>query len=203
MSTIADSMDATLPRMDPTDSELMQRYAAGELAAFEQLYARYRAPLYRYLKRMCHDTDVANDVFQEVWSKIIASRDRYEARAQFNTFLYRIAHNACVDHYRRSGKRTHLTADDDVIASFPAGDHTRPDMLASDAEVRAVFRAALDALPPEQRDAFLLHEEGGLSLDDIGRVTSVSMETAKSRLRYAITKLRAALRGFRIPEAMS
>lgn len=189
--------------MDPTDSELMQRYAAGELAAFEQLYARYKGPLYRYVKRMCRDTDVANDVFQEVWSKLIASRERYEVRAQFNTFLYRIAHNACIDHYRRAGKQTAHDSDEGAVESLPDSEHARPDVLAADAQVQMAFRSALAALPPEQRDAFLLYEEGGLSLDDIGRVTNVNMETAKSRLRYAVTKLRAALRGFRMPEAVS
>ena len=176
---------------------------AGELAAFEQLYARHKAPLYRYLKRMCRDTEAANDLFQEVWSKLIASRERYEVRAQFNTFLYRIAHNACIDYFRRTGKQPLPDGEDETVLALPDGEHARPDALAADAEVRAAFRAALEALPPEQRDVFLLYQEAGLSLDDIGRVTNVTMETAKSRLRYAVAKLRAALRGFRLPEAVS
>ena len=203
MTTAALRTDATLPAMDVTDSELMQRYAAGELAAFEQLYARYKGPLYRYVKRMCRDTDVANDVFQEVWSKLIASRERYEVRAQFNTFLYRIAHNACIDYYRRAGKQAAHDSDEEIVLALPDGEHARPDALTADAQVQVAFRSALESLPPEQRDVFLLYEEGGLSLDDIGRVTNVNMETAKSRLRYAVAKLRAALRGFRMPEAVS
>lgn len=197
--------DATLARMDATasDSELMQRYAAGDVAAFEHLYARYKAPLYRYLKRMCHDTEVANDLFQEVWGKLIASRERYEVRAQFNTYLYRIAHNACIDFYRRAGKQSLHDHDEEVVMALPDPEHARPEALVADGQVQAAFRAALQSLPPEQRDAFLLYEEGGLSLDDIGRVTNVNMETAKSRLRYAISKLRAALRGYRMPEVVS
>lgn len=194
---------ATLARMEVTDSELMQRYAAGDRCAFEQLYARYKGPLYRYLKRMCHDTAVADDLFQEVWSKLIASRERYEVRAQFNTFLFRIAHNACIDHFRRAGKHRALDSDEDAVLALPDAAHARPDALAADAQMQARFRAALQALPPEQRDVFLLYEESGLSLDDIGRLTNVNMETAKSRLRYAVNKLRAALRGLRVPEAVS
>jgi RNA polymerase sigma-70 factor, ECF subfamily len=197
--------NATLAHMDvsASDSELMQRYAAGELGAFEQLYARHKGPLYRYLKRMCHDTEVANDLFQEVWSKLIASRERYEVRVQFNTYLFRIAHNACIDFYRRTGKQSLHDHDEEVLMALPDREHRQPESLAVDAEVQAAFRHALQTLPPEQRDAFLLYEEGGLSLEDIGRVTRVNQETAKSRLRYAISKLRAALRGHRVPEAVS
>lgn len=193
----------TLAPMEVSDSDLMQRYAAGELAAFEQLYARYKGPLYRYLKRMCHDTEVANDLFQEVWSKLIASRERYEVRAQFNTYLYRIAHNACIDFYRRAGKQTAHDSDDEVVLVLPDAEHARPDSQAANSQVQAAFRVALQALPAEQRDVFLMYEESGLSLDDIGRVQNVNVETAKSRLRYAVAKLRAALRGHRVPEAVT
>ncbi len=202
-SAAAENTGATLAPMDGSDGELMQRYAAGELAAFEQLYARYKGPLYRYLKRMCHDTDVANDLFQEVWSKLIASRERYEVRAQFNTFLFRIAHNACIDHFRRAGRHATEDSEEETIAALPDAEGLRPDALAADSQVQSAFRAALETLPAEQRDVFLLYEEGGLSLDDIGRITNVNMETAKSRLRYAVNKLRAALRGFRVTEAVS
>jgi RNA polymerase sigma-70 factor (ECF subfamily) len=185
------------------DTELMQRYAAGDLAAFKLLYARHKAALYRYLKRMCHDPEVANDLFQEVWSKLIASRGRYEARAQFNTFLYRIAHNTCIDHFRRHGRVPAAIEDEGLIAELPDTDHPGPDQEFAAAETQQAFRAALQALPPEQRDVFLLYEESGLSLEEIGRVTDVSMETAKSRLRYAVSKLRAALKRYRLPEAVS
>src|SRR5688500_16225763 len=86
------------------DSALMLRYRDGDMRAFEILYARHKGPLYRYLQRLCRDRDVANDLFQEVWSKVIASRERYEVRAQFNTFLFRIAHNCAIDYFRRTGR---------------------------------------------------------------------------------------------------
>lgn len=178
------------------DSALMLRYRDGDVRAFDQLYARHKAPLYRYLRRVCCDTEVANDVFQEVWGKVIASRERYEPRAQFNTFLFRIAHNCAMDHFRRTGRMpANQVADVDELAEvLPANDVDEPEARASEAQVKAAFKQALDALPQEQRDVFVLYEESGLSLEEIGRVTGVAMETAKSRLRYALTKLRTALK---------
>ena len=178
------------------DSALMLRYRDGDVRAFEVLYARHKGSLYRYLQRLCRDTEVANDVFQEVWGKVIASRERYEPRAQFNTFLFRIAHNCAIDHFRRTGRVSpHNIADISELEEVLSSDEAdRPDTQASEFEVKAAFKKALDALPPEQRDVFVLYEESGLSLEEIGKVTGVAMETAKSRLRYAVSKLRAALK---------
>ncbi len=179
------------------DSALMLRYRSGDARAFELLYARHKGPLYRYLQRLCRDSEVANDVFQEVWGKVIASRERYEPRARFNTFLFRIAHNCAVDHFRSRGKWIANQADvDDLREVLPGSDAERPDAQVSQAQVQAAFKRALDTLPPEQRDVFVLYEEGGLSLEEIGSVTGVAMETAKSRLRYAVNKLRAALKPY-------
>ena len=177
------------------DAALMLRYRHGDVQAFEILYARHKGSLYRYLLRTCKNKEAANDLFQEVWGKLIASRERYEVRAQFTTFLYRIAHNCAMDHFRRAA-RVHERATQDVdemAEELPGRDHDRPESSASEVQLRADFRRALDALPPEQRDVFVLYEESGLSLEEIGTVTGVAMETAKSRLRYAVAKLRAAL----------
>ena len=178
------------------DGTLMLRYRDGDMRAFEMLYARHKGPLYRYLQRLCRDPDVANDLFQEVWGKVIASRERYEVRAQFNTFLFRIAHNCAVDYFRRTDKvgAAHSADVAELEEMLPGNEAERPEAQVSEAEVRAAFRQALDALPAEQRDVFVLYEESGLSLEEIGKVTGVAMETAKSRLRYALAKLRAALK---------
>jgi RNA polymerase sigma-70 factor, ECF subfamily len=190
---------ATLALMDMgvvDDSALMLRYRGGDMRAFELLYARHKGPLYRYLQRLCRNQDVANDLFQEVWSKVIASRERYEVRAQFNTFLFRIAHNCAVDYFRRAGRMPagQLADVDELEAMLPGSDAERPDAQVSHSEVAAEFKRALDGLPVEQRDVFVLYEESGLSLEEIGKVTGVAMETAKSRLRYAVSKLRTALK---------
>jgi RNA polymerase sigma-70 factor, ECF subfamily len=177
------------------DATLMLRYRDGDARAFEILYERHKGPLYRYLQRMCGRREVADDLFQEVWSKVIASRGRYEARAQFNTFLFRIAHNCTIDYFRSSGRPHEKGVQDidELAEQIGAGEHARPEAALADAQVRRDFRRALDELPAEQRDVFVLYEESGLSLEEIGRITGVAMETAKSRLRYAVGKLRAAL----------
>jgi RNA polymerase sigma-70 factor (ECF subfamily) len=177
------------------DAELMFAYAAGDVRAFEVLYSRHRAPLYRYLVRQCHDRELANDLFQEVWGKVIGQRARYQARAKFQTFLYTIAHNCFIDHCRRRSVRPKLAdeADAELTVLAPASD--APDRNAESDQLGAQLRKAIAALPAEQRDAFLLYEESGLSVEQIAAVTGVGAETAKSRLRYAVAKLRAALAG--------
>jgi RNA polymerase sigma-70 factor (ECF subfamily) len=181
--------------MEPDDGELMLRYARGDLRAFETLYQRHRGGLYRYLARHTHHAEAANDLFQEVWSKVIASRERYEPRAKFQTFLYRIAHNCFVDYCRRCSARPEVAGDaeEDWQDSLTAPEDDRPDLRAEQAETVARYKAALAALPAEQRDVFLLYEESGLSLEEIAAITAVGPETAKSRLRYAVSKLRHAL----------
>lgn len=182
-----------------TDAALMLRYRDGDARAFEVLYERHKGALYRYLLRMCRHQETANDLFQEVWSKVIASRERYEARAQFNTFLFRIAHNCAIDHFRRAG-RQHADRTDDVTEledQLAGAESERPEAQLSERQVRDSFQQALLQLPAEQRDVFVLYEETGLSLEEIGNITGVAMETAKSRLRYALNKLRAALQQHR------
>lgn len=173
------------------DTTLMLRYRDGDASAFEILYERHKRPLYRYLQRMCRQREIADDLFQEVWSKLIASRGRYEVRAQFNTFLFRIAHNCVIDHFRRSRRQPEDM--DDVAEQIAAAESERPEAVLAHAQLQEDFRRALDRLPVEQRDVFVLYEESGLSLEEIGRITGVAMETAKSRLRYALGKLRAVL----------
>lgn len=179
------------------DGELMLRYAGGDLRAFESLYGRHRSALYRYLARHTRDPEVANDIFQEVWSRVISSRSRYEPRAKFTTFLYRIAHNCFIDHCRRSTvrqDRANVSNEDfDLEKVLPAPLADLPDARAEHAQTLTRYRAALASLPADQRDTFLLYEESGLTLEEIGTITGVSMETAKSRLRYALNKLRAAM----------
>jgi len=180
---------------DDDDAQLMLAYARGEMRAFETLYSRHRGALYRYLMRQSRDNEVANDLFQEVWSRVIVNRARYEPRAKFRTFLFTLAHNCFIDHCRRSKARPGGTNIDDADAAdlLPAEDEMRPDRKLEREEAGARYRAALATLPPEQRDVYLLHEESDLSLEEIARVTGVGAETAKSRLRYAVGKLKAAL----------
>lgn len=190
-------VSSTLRRVDPEidDAILMTRYGQGDTAAFEQLYARHKGPLYRYLLRELQPRDAAADVFQEVWSRVIASRERYEVRATFKTFLYRIAQHCVADHYRlrerkRAGKMDSM---DDHADTIVAAGHEQPDATLAHDQLDRAFHDALAALPAEQRQVFLLFEESGLGLKEIAEVTGVPQETVKSRLRYALAKLRGAL----------
>ncbi len=186
------------------DARLMLRYRDGDLTAFSALYARHRAPLYRYLLRQVRNAGAAADLFQEVWSRLIASRARYEVRAKFATYLFHIAHNCSIDFLRRDRTRRHEGRRDDSEAQPiepEVPEHERPDAIAEFGEQQSALLAALDALPHEQREAFLLHEESGLTIEEIARVMDVGLETAKSRLRYAVRKLKKSLATAPLPSA--
>jgi len=177
-----------------SDEELMLRYRGGDAGAFDELYGRHKGPVFRYLRRQTGNAAVAEELFQDVWMRIINARMEYEAQARFTTWLYTIAHNRLLDHLR-SAQRAVLTSFDDAletVAAFPAADPP-PEQTIERKELAARLLAALAALPPPQREAFLLQQEGGLTVEEIARATGVERETAKSRLRYAVAKLRENL----------
>ena len=174
----------------PDDCALMLRYRDGDTVAFETLYRRHKDALYRYLLRLGRHRATAEDLFQEVWGKIVKSRASYRPTAKFTTFLYRVAHNCFIDHVRRDRRHAGNT---DFDAELHASPGDSPAMTTERTLAKERLAAALLALPDEQRDAFLLHEEAGLSIDQIASVTGSKRETAKSRLRYATKKLREAI----------
>ena len=174
----------------PDDGALMLRYKDGDIAAFETLYRRHNDALYRYLLRLCRHRESAEDIFQEVWGKIIKSRDNYRVTAKFTTFLYRVAHNCFIDHLRRNKRHANALEFD---VDQHAGSDDQPDMDTERLLAKERLARALLDLPDEQRDVFLLHEEAGLSIDEIATATGSKRETAKSRLRYAVSKLRDAI----------
>ena len=129
--------------------------------------------------------------------KIIRAKDRYEPTAKFTTYLYRLAHNCLIDQMRRSAHKMaqKMSGDDIDVMQLPAAAAANPEVNAIRGETAARFRTALASLPDEQREAFILKQEAGLSLADIATVTGVNAETVKSRLRYAFGKLRRRLGG--------
>ena len=174
----------------PEDSALMLRYKDGDTAAFEMLYRRHNDALYRYLLRLCRHQATAEDVFQEVWGKIIKARASYRPTAKFTTFMYRVAHNCFIDHVRRNKRHSNSV---ELEPELYANASELPETLTERSLAKERLLLALRDLPEEQRDVFLLHEEGGLSVDQIASVTGCNRETAKSRLRYAVKKLRSAI----------
>lgn len=174
----------------PDDGALMLLYRDGDVAAFETLYRRHNDALYRYLLRLSRSPDAAEDIFQEVWSKIIRARQTYRPTAQFKTFLYRVARNCFIDYLRRNRRHEQTV---DLAPEHQPDPGELPDALAERSLARRRLAAALLELPDEQRDVFLLREEGGFSLEQIASITDSKRETVKSRLRYAVNKLRAAI----------
>jgi RNA polymerase sigma-70 factor, ECF subfamily len=166
----------------------MLAYRGGDAGAFETLYRRHRGALYRFVLRSLKQRAAAEELFQEVWIRVIEARSRYSPQARFTTWLYTIAHNLLVDHWRRKGLS--LVQLDEELAIAAADNPARQ---AEARESLARLLQALEALPPAQREAFLLHEEAGLSVAEIAAATGAGEEAAKSRLRYAMAKLKAAV----------
>lgn len=173
----------------------MLRYRDGDAGAFEVLYRRHRGGLYRYLLRLCGRPAAAEEMFQDVWLNLIRARSRYTVEARFATYLYRLAHNRLIDHYRRELKGVPLSFEDDcpVLESAPAARGDEPEARLAGKQAVARLAALLEALPEAQREAFLLHEEADMSVDEIAAATGVNRETAKSRLRYALDKLQRGM----------
>ena len=164
----------------------MLAYRDGNAGAFETLYGRHRARLYRFVLRSVKERGLAEELFQDVWMRVIEARERYFPSAKFTTWLYSIAHNRIVDHWRKKGLS--VVALDEEIASYD-----NPERQVAARQGLQRFAKALEALPPAQREAFLLHEEAGMSVAEIAEATGAGQEAAKSRLRYAIAKLRAVV----------
>jgi RNA polymerase sigma-70 factor (ECF subfamily) len=172
---------------DASDEKLMRRYASGDMSAFETLYARYRGPLYRYIRRQVHDPATANDLYQGSWERVIRARKSYRADAPFKAWIYRITRNLLVDHFRRNRPHAELQPD-----TQEAGNPQPAEALATQ-ERHERLLSAIQALPPDQKDALLLRLESGLSLAEIAKMTGAGQETVKSRLRYATAKLKQVL----------
>src|SRR5437868_1738070 len=157
--------------MEAPDEELMLAYRDGNVGAFEALYARHRARLYRFVLRSVKSRAIGEELFQEIWLRVIEARGRYTPQARFTTWLYTIAHNHLVDHWRKRGLTLVALEGDEA----PGGS---PDP-AEEAQARQSlerFAAALQALPALQREAFLLHEESELSIAEIAAATGTNEE---------------------------
>ena len=177
---------------DTSDDQLMLAWVAGDGRAFEQLYGRHRGPLYRFVLRQVREAALADEFFQDVWQRVIAARASWTPDAAFSTWLYRIAHNRLNDHWRALKHRPAAPGDADERTARVA-DPSTPERELSDFEQRRRLQMAIDELPEEQREVVLLRLEQELSLEEIGAITGTGRETVKSRLRYAMDKLRARL----------
>jgi len=175
--------------VEAPDEQLMLAYRRGEAGAFEALYARHKGPLYRFVLRSVKERALAEELYQEIWMRVIESRGRYAVQAKFTTWLYTIAHHRLTDHWRKRGLQLVDAEGADAVGhrSF------EPEPRAEGRQDLQRLAAGLAALPELQRETFLLHEEAGMTLAEIAVATGATQEAAKSRLRYALARLREAL----------
>jgi RNA polymerase sigma-70 factor (ECF subfamily) len=189
---------------EDSDEALMLRYAAGDVRAFEALYSRHEMKLWRFIQRSVGNQATADELMQDVWFAVVQAARRYQPTARFTTWLFTLAHHRVVDRHRRSkSHRVHepmpaaIREDaDSSVERLPAEDSADPSRQAESMQHADALLTALEQLPPEQREAFLMQAEGALSVAEIAAATGVSFETAKSRLRYARSKLQQTLQEY-------
>ena len=202
---------------EATDDMLMASYAQGDAAAFERLYARHQAGLYRFVRRLLGAAHSAHtdEVFQDTWLRVVKARAHWLPQgASFRTWLFTLAHHRVIDVLRRSGREVSLDAfeGDDREPWEPDASPWQhwpvPASAAPHSEDLAFWRRAgerllvcLEQLPLPQRSAFLLHHDDGLALDEVAHALEVGFETAKTRLRYAMKKLRTCMGAYLAPVA--
>jgi RNA polymerase sigma factor (sigma-70 family) len=175
-----------------SDEALMQAYTAGDTRAFEVLYTRHRGPFWRYLTRLIGTPAEGEELFQDAWQRVITARESYSPSAPFRAWLFRIGHNLAMDRLRHKKIAPETSMDDNVL-QFPGASEREPDQHTISQEAHERLMQSLAELPAEQREVVLLRAEGELSLEEIGQLTGQGRETVKSRLRYALAKLKQSL----------
>jgi RNA polymerase sigma-70 factor (ECF subfamily) len=196
------------------DEQLMAAYARGNTSAFNMLYRRHEVGLYRFVRRLLgrESQAQADEVFQDVWLRVVRSRERWEPQgATFRTWLFTLAHHRVVDLLRQSGREVALDAHEGEDGTpwepdTKAWQHWPAPASSLGSDETAFWRRAgerllgcLEQLPLPQRSAFLLHHDDGLNLDEVAQALEVGFETAKTRLRYAMSKLRACMGAYLAP----
>lgn len=193
------------------DETLMLKYGQGDVQAFTLLYTRHKSSLYRYFVRQCSSVALAEELFQEVWNKLIKARSNYQDSAKFTTWLYRIAHNELVDYYRRSATYNKvIAANDDHNIDDKSGsslEYTPSECVSSEhasiqrehdealylSQQAHYLKACLAQLPRQQKEAFLLKHEASFTLDEIAELVGESAHNIKSRIRYGLAKLKQCI----------
>jgi RNA polymerase sigma-70 factor (ECF subfamily) len=186
---------------DEADEVLMQAYRAGDVRAFERLVARHEKPVWNFIRRFVSDAATAEDLLQEVFLRVVKSADEWRGTAKFSTWLYTIARNLTVDQARRAVHRNAASLDAERAIGeststlhdrIPSPDR-RADELAADRETKRRIDEAVATLPADQREVFLMREVMEMPFAEIAAAVGASEPTVKSRMRYALEKLRAAL----------
>jgi RNA polymerase sigma factor (sigma-70 family) len=182
-----------------SDEALIARYASGDVAAFEQLYRRHELRVWRYLQRNVRNQATADELLQEVWFAVARDAPRYLPSSRFTSWLFTIAHHRMIDFVRSHRQHTSLDTQlegGSLLETLAADPQSSPVAAATSRDEAGAILRALSTLPSEQREAFLLQAEADLSIQEIATITTTSFETAKSRLRYARSKLRELLKEY-------
>ena len=191
--------------MGPTtsDEHLMLAFKSGDARAFATLVQRHRGPVYNFILRFVGHRQRAEDVLQETWLKVVRNSSEWQPKAKFTTWVYTIARNLCVDSARKESFRKadslDAPASNDESDGRSMGDLVAddkgltPDRAAHNVRIRPMIEKALESLPTEQREVFLLREYQGIGFKEIAEVTGVNENTVKSRMRYALEGLRKRL----------
>ena len=188
--------------LSETDESLMLGYAAGNLQAFNLLYDRHEMGVWRYVFRSVRVQAIADDLLQDVWFALARQAPNYQPTAKFKTWLFTLAHNRLVDHFRTAKHHVSLDDDDDesdsvaLVQTLAANSGFGPLRRLESKEQAQALLEAIEQLPFAQREAFMLQAEAGMDVQDIATTTGVSFETAKSRLRYARSRLRELLQEY-------
>ncbi len=186
------------------DEDLMERYRDGDVKAFEVLLERHERPVFHFILRFVHDRELANDLLQESFLRVVKNAKSYSRKARFTTWLYTIARNQCIDaarkaRYRRADSLDGPVSNDpdgralsETIAGNLEGGFDRTDR----AQIGTRIDAAIAQLSEEQREVFVMRELMNLQFNEIAQVVGISENTAKSRMRYALENLRLRLADF-------
>jgi RNA polymerase sigma-70 factor (ECF subfamily) len=193
-----------------SDENLMTAYQGGDVAAFEELVARHERPLWSFLRRFVGDGATAEDLLQETFLRVVRSAPEWKGEAKFSTWLYTIARNLCTDQARRAVHRRALSLEGPARAT--EGDSEGPrlgegipgrdaggDAAAMNRQLAAQIDRAVGAGPPPPREVLLMREVSDMQFSEIARAVGASEPTVKSRMRYALEKLRQALAEFHDP----
>lgn len=185
-----------------SDEALMMRYAQGEVAAFELLVVRHEKGLFNFILRSCKRPDVAQELLQEVFMRVIKSAQGYQQKAKFTTWVYTIARNLCIDRARRKSSTHEMSLDKKVgqdedgasFADLVVDEHAQVGHMSYERkQFLQRLHVALQELPDDQRQVFMLKEVSGLKFREIAEVVDAPVPTVKSRMRYALEALRGHL----------
>jgi RNA polymerase sigma-70 factor (ECF subfamily) len=186
---------------ESTDETLVVRYRRGDRTAFSEIVRRYQTPLYNFALRYLRDRDRARDITQETFLRLVKRAAEFKHESRFSTWLFAIARNLCIDELRKGKHRNHPSIDESSGDGSPLGERLgspdpSPERRASTSLARETIVRAIEALPDEQREVFLLRQIGGVPFAEIARLTETSENTVKSRMRYALGKLQSELSDF-------